>query len=93
MFRIPYIKKEGRNGREKIDPLIQPIIDHLKDIPQEEVDGVINYIVTKILKNIYPPRYYHYNKAIGVLECIKQEYYRRVVAPYEDKKIVENGDV
>jgi hypothetical protein len=29
----------------------------------------------------------------GVLENIKQEYYRRVAEPYEDKKIIENGDI
>jgi len=30
---------------------------------------------------------------IGVLECVKQEFYRRKVAPYEDIKIIENGDI
>jgi hypothetical protein len=49
--------------------------------------------VTKMLKEIYPLRYYHINKAIGVLECIKLEFYRRVAAPYEDVKIKESGDV
>ena len=29
----------------------------------------------------------------GVLENIKQEFYRRVGEPYEDKKIRENGDI
>jgi hypothetical protein len=29
----------------------------------------------------------------GVLENIKQEYYRRIAVPYEDEKIVENGDI
>jgi len=90
---LPYIKKGGPTGREHWDPIIDPIIEDLRKLPPEEVDGVINYIVTKMLKKIYPARYYHYNKAIGVLECIKQEFYRRIVAPYEDKKMLENGDV
>lgn len=30
---------------------------------------------------------------IGVLETVKEELYRRVVAPYEDAKIKENGDI
>lgn len=30
---------------------------------------------------------------LGVLECVKLELYRRVAAPYEDRKIEENGDV
>lgn len=29
---------------------------------------------------------------LGTLECVKLEFYRRVVAPYEDKKCAENGD-
>ena len=29
----------------------------------------------------------------GVLENIKQEFYRRVALPYEEKKIIENGDI
>ena len=37
--------------------------------------------------------YHAYNEIIGVLECVKQEFYRRMVAPYEDKKCEENGDV
>ena len=90
---MPYINKEGPAGRKHWDPLIQPLIQDLKKLPPEEVDGVVNYIVTKILKKTYPARYYHYNKAIGVLECIKQEFYRRVVAPYEDTKMQETGDI
>lgn len=30
---------------------------------------------------------------LGVFECVKLEFYRRIVAPYEDAKIAENGDV
>jgi len=59
----------------------------------EQVDGELNYVVTKILKEIYPLRYFPLNRAIGVLESIKQEFYRRVVAPYEDIKKGESGDV
>jgi hypothetical protein len=33
------------------------------------------------------------DEVVGVLECAKLEIYRRIAAPYEDKKIVENGDV
>ena len=29
----------------------------------------------------------------GVLENIKQEFYRRVASPYEDLKAKQNGDV
>jgi hypothetical protein len=29
----------------------------------------------------------------GVLENIKQEFYRRVAENYENKKIIQNGDI
>lgn len=87
---MPYINEEDRPQYE--EP-IQQIIDLLKEKPVESMDGHLNYIVTKIIKEVYPLRYYHINRAMGVLECIKQEFYRRVAAPYEDTKIEQNGDV
>lgn len=87
---MPYIKSEKRKKYEKI---IQELVGILKSLPPEEVDGDLNYVVTKLLKEVYPLRYYHINKAVGVLECIKLEFYRRVAAPYEDVKIKESGDV
>ena len=87
---MPYIKSENR---VKYDRILHELIDILKSLPVEEVDGELNYVVTKLLKEIYPLRYFHINKAIGVLECVKLEFYRRVAAPYEDKKIKESGDV
>lgn len=87
---MPYIKAGNRNKYEKI---LEELVKILKTLPPEEIDGELNYIVTKILKEIYPLRYFHINKAVGVLECIKLEYYRRVAAPYEDSKIQESGDV
>ena len=87
---LPYVKPENRVKYEKI---LGELIDVLKSLPAEEVDGELNYVVTKILKQVYPLRYFHINKAIGVLECVKLEFYRRVAAPYEDKKMKESGDV
>ncbi|HUW48543.1 MAG TPA: hypothetical protein VMW36_07365 [Patescibacteria group bacterium] len=87
---MPYIKSENR---KKYDKVLRELVDTLKRLPPEEVDGELNYVVTKILKDIYPLRYFHINKAVGVLECIKLEFYRRVAAPYEDLKIKESGDV
>ena len=87
---MPYIKPENR---KKYDKVLKELISILKTLPPEEVDGELNYIVTKMLKEIYPLRYFHINKAIGVLECAKLEFYRRVAAPYEDIKMKESGDV
>jgi len=87
---LPYIKTANRG---KYDKSLKELTGLLKTLPPEEVDGELNYVITKMLKEIYPLRYYHINKAIGVLECAKLEYYRRVAGPYEDTKIQESGDV
>lgn len=32
-------------------------------------------------------------RKVGAIECAKMEFARRVIFPYEDRKISENGDV
>lgn len=87
---MPYIKKEQRPA---IDQLITPLIDHLKSLPLENQDGSLNYAVTKIIKHVYPQKYFHFNRALGVLTAVTQELYRKIIGPYEDTKISENGEV
>ena len=62
-----------------------------------ETAGQLNYVLTRtvwrFLKRKGQPRYQDFNDAIGALEGAKLELYRRMVAPYEDLKIEENGDV
>jgi len=38
-------------------------------------------------------RFETFAEAVGALEATKLEFYRRHVAPYEDRKLAENGDV
>jgi len=57
--------------------------------------GELNYAITMEINRFLHGTvdYQAFNDVIGVLECAKLELYRRLVAPYEDKKIAENGDV
>ena len=87
---MPYIKMEDR---PKYEGPLGELIGILKSQPVERIDGELNYIITRILKESYPLRYFNLNRAMGVLECAKLEFYRRVAAPYEDIKIKENSDV
>lgn len=88
---MPYISEWDR---KHYSGGLGTLIYQLKQVPEEDRDGHVNYVVTVLLKALYEPaKYKRYNRAMGVLECIKQEFYRRMVAPYEDKKIAENGDV
>jgi len=85
---MPYIKKERR--RELSVPADWPMIGHAQDV------GELNYQITCLVDNFISRKelkYSEINSAIGVLECAKMELYRRIAAPYEDKKCEENGDV
>lgn len=58
--------------------------------------GELNYVVTCICNSWIHKNGLSYktiNDIIGVLECAKQEFYRRVAVPYEEDKCMENGDV
>jgi len=87
---MPYITKKER---KEIDRFVEPLIEFLKKVPIEKVDGKVNYVFTKILKNVYTRRYFDFNRAIGVLACVMLEFYRRIIAPYENEKIKQHGDV
>ena len=59
--------------------------------------GELNFLITTLCIE-YATRggalnYARINDTIGALESAKLEFYRRLVAPYEDTKIAENGDV
>ena len=87
---MPYIKKQER---EKWEELILSILDSLEKVPDNKKEGELNYLISSILFKAYTPSYFNYNRVIGLLECVKQEFYRRQVAEYEDEKIKENGDI
>lgn len=81
---MPYIKKEQR--KEVWEP----------EVSRARTPGELNYIFTMAALCYIKhkgKKYQHFNDVIGALECCKQELYRRFIAPYEDKKIKENGDI
>ena len=95
---MPYIAQEKR---DQIDPVLDALhrllVDLETDDDQNNMEGNINYAITRLLMMVYgdheTTRYSQINDAMGVLECIKQEFYRIVAAPYENQKIFDNGPV
>lgn len=74
-----------------------PYSNPYKELTNEEflsICGDINYTFSRILSATMGDVSYPKIAIItGVLENIKQEFYRRVATTYENKKIVENGDI
>jgi hypothetical protein len=61
-----------------------------------DYSGELIYVLTREVEKyrlFHGDCYQTFNDIIGALEGAKQEFYRRIVAPYEDKKMIENGDV
>lgn len=61
-----------------------------------ETAGELNYAITNLIRGYFHQnggRYQQINDIIGALESAKAEFQRRIVGPYEDSKISENGDV
>lgn len=80
---MPYIKQEDR-------PELDKLIDQF---PKLDV-GQLNYVFTRLAHSYikaYGLRYHFLNAVVGVFDCAKAEFIRRIVSPYEDDKIAENG--
>lgn len=63
---------------------------------EAETEGELNYQLTQVVMRYvfdHGLSYSTINAIMGALEGAKLEFYRRVAAPYEDDKLVENGDV
>jgi len=79
---MPYIPENER----------QAIINGLTP----ENAGQLNYRIHLVIAEYLYSKGENYqtcNDIMGALEGVKQEFYRRRVAAYEDKKIAENGDI
>ena len=93
---MPYIKKEDRKD---YDDLIEEVVGRLLDKGPKDsgtaVVGDVNYVISSIIWKLFDAKtsYTVGNNLVGVLECVKQEFYRRKIGPYEDLKISENGDL
>lgn len=84
---MPYI---DQNARLSFDDTIRSLT------PQ--TPGELNYVITKLMleygkRKQEKPSYSLYNELVGVVECLKMEFYRRAVSVYENEKISEHGDV
>ena len=96
---MPYIDE---NQRQELDQCIDAMISCIRNTKTNCNDpndlsthlGRINYSFSRILAGLMNrPSYNKIAMITGVLENIKQEFYRRIASSYEDAKIVQNGDI
>ena len=81
---MPYI--DNKQIRQILDDIVYKYFTTL------EKKGNLNYFLCKLFLST-PISYEHARNFIGELENAKLEIYRRFIAPYEDIKCKENGDL
>ncbi len=87
---MPYIPSDER---QRFDPLITSLSAELQRDGCK--DGHLNYVISSLVSRAFAAnrRYAEANKLMGVLQCVAAEFYRLDVAPYEDQKRAEHGDI
>ena len=80
---MPYIKEADR---ERLHQGAMPATPG-------ELNYMITFLIRTYMENTGGLSYTKANEIVGVLDCAKMEFYRRVVFPYEQQKQYENGDV
>lgn len=90
---MPYIKPPER---QHLDYHIYNLAQRIRDGKAAgAAPGQLNYAITGLVTQVIGPELNYLAIALvtGILENVKQEFYRRVATPYEDAKSRENGDV
>ena len=82
---MPYVKPELR-------PNLDEVVEAMENACVA-ANGDLNYILYAYCKRYVTPSYNNYKNFCGELRQCATEIERRILAPYEDKKIKENGDV
>jgi hypothetical protein len=82
---MPYVKQGQRPGLDKV-------VEAMEEAGVI-ANGDLNYILYAFCKRNVKPSYNNYKNFCGELRQCATEIERRILGPYEDEKIIENGDV
>ncbi|MFO7728791.1 MAG: hypothetical protein R6X11_10745 [Desulfonatronovibrio sp.] len=84
---MPYIKQDRRSV---FDGMLQELAENVQN------EGELNYCIYKLSRLIIKrtgKSYANLSMCSSAMEHAKLEWYRKVLSPYEDEKIRENGDI
>lgn len=84
---MPYLS----NGYERI--MLDNIVERLSERFVHDTPGKLNYILFALCKRYVPKNYTDLRNFLAEIHEAECEIRRRILAPYEDQKIQENGDV
>ena len=89
---MPYLTEDARAQLdEHINGLLKVLLETDVSVP-----GGLNYAICRVADGVIAAKgesYSQYNNLLGSVEAAKLEIYRRMVAPYENAKSYQNGEV
>ena len=90
---MPYVTREIRR---QVKAPLEELIAYVHAQEPTKQDGTLNYIISELVaRSIKPASGWRYNllhRARAVFTLAGEEFSRRLVAPYEDQAIKNNGD-
>ncbi len=91
---MPYIKQEQRPELEKLVDEISAKIIELHQKTGNSRGALVNFTISELMRSVWKdPRYADMAEARSALQEAHDEYGRRVIGPYEDLKIAQEGDI
>ncbi len=93
---MPYIEQSKRNP---LDSPIELLYNKLDEVPNDELCEQLDYAISKLFWCLCghdgqgEKSYARINAVIGAIENVKHEFCRRIVVPYKDDKLEDNGDI
>lgn len=82
-------------------PYIEQAIKDTIEIPYVRDDGQLTYVIDKMAEELLAVKcdydweklsYAMIAQVVGDMACAQYEFQRRILALYEDRKLIENGD-
>jgi hypothetical protein len=90
---MPYI---NQSLRTKLDNKMKDLLSDSGNLSCGELNYIISNLLNEHLEQKKIDNTFNYsacNSIVGVLECAKLEFYNKLVTPYENIKIAENGEL
>jgi hypothetical protein len=91
------VDKDSKPPLGVYQPFIEKIADIVKTKRVQTKSGHLNYIITKLGYNAFKADFNEtwnvYSDVNGLIEGVLEYWYSKHTSPYEDQKILENGDV
>lgn len=82
---MPYIDDNWKRGY--LDGVAEVLADRIEN------GGQLNYFICRLLVRLNPEGYHEMRANTADIREALHEYRRKVMAPYEDEKEIENGTV